>query len=300
MSLNNNGFDASKIAAVAQLFSSRVLKELARKGRSPIFSRLLKESGMTNAISSSDSVGHLFEMAFAVLRQPNNRHEYVYKAAIAHKILLGTHSLKTASMMTEFRVCGCKADVAIINGTSTVYEIKSERDNLDKLVRQIEAYRKFFASVNVIAGENHLAEISDSLPSDVGIMVLSDRYQISTIREATDDPSRVVPEVVFDSLQLSESRQVLDIYGISIPKVPNTQMYQELRERFLTLSSSQVHDGVVKVLKETRNQRALADLSDSLPEALRAAVFAMPLRLQDRDRLKNVMDTPISEALLWG
>lgn len=45
---------------------------------------------------------------------------------IANKILLGKHSLNTSHMLSEFRVGYNKADVVIINGTSSVYEIKSE------------------------------------------------------------------------------------------------------------------------------------------------------------------------------
>ena len=137
-------------SAVARFFSSTVLKELARSGRSPTLARLIKESGMNLDEFSQDKLSVLFDRAFDLLKFKLNRHEYVYKAALTQKVLLGIHSLNTASMLTEFRVGPCKADVVILNGTGTVYEIKSERDSLTRLKEQIIAYSKVFAKVNII------------------------------------------------------------------------------------------------------------------------------------------------------
>jgi len=178
--------DASQLASVARLFSSSVLQEAARLGKSPLFSRLAKASNLVETISPTDPVRNLFDVAFSLLKRKHYRHEYVYKAAITHKVLLGVHSLQTASMLTEFRVGSCKADVAILNGTSTVYEIKSERDKLDRLEAQVSAYRQVFAKVNIITGKNHLKAVLASVPPDVGVLLLTDRFKISTVREAID------------------------------------------------------------------------------------------------------------------
>ena len=81
------------------------------------------------------------------------RYEYIYKNAVAKKILLGKHNLNTAFMLTEFRADDCKADTVILNGTSYVYEIKTEMDSFDRLDRQISAYRKVFDYITVISSE---------------------------------------------------------------------------------------------------------------------------------------------------
>src|SRR6266568_1535168 len=113
-----------QLAAISRLFSSSVVHEMARKGRSPLFARLVSQSQLLGSISLSERVYTLFDAAFSLLKREGYRHEYIYKAALTHKILLGKHSLQTASMINEFRVGDCKADVAILNGTATVYEVK--------------------------------------------------------------------------------------------------------------------------------------------------------------------------------
>ena len=286
-------------SAVARLFCSTVLRELARKGRSPLFARLLNESRLLELSSDIEKVFDLFECAFAFLKDKKYRHEYIYKAALTKKILLGTHSLQTASMISEFRVGDCKADIVILNGTGIVYEIKSERDSLSRLEKQIAAYRNVFATVNVIVGENHVKAVLDSVPEDVGVLKLSGRYQISSIREGHDIPSRTNPKAIFDSISLREAELVLIDLGISVPDVPNTRRYQELRERFAELDPASVHTSMVRTLKKTRDLAPLDELINELPSSLRSAVLSSRLRKQDHTRLVESMKTPISKAAVW-
>src|SRR5262245_59459635 len=129
---------ATQLSAISRLFSSTVLREIARKGRSGTFSRLFKLAGLEEVCPSDAIVSYGYETAFKMLQRVGQRDEYIYRAALTHKVLLRTHSLKTASMLTEFRAGACKADVVILNGTATVYEIKSERDSLARLANQIQ------------------------------------------------------------------------------------------------------------------------------------------------------------------
>jgi len=170
MGFTNKTFEAQQISALSRLFSSGLIRELAKKGYSPMFARLAKESSLLQWADLIAPIGIFFDLAFSVLKHKSCRHEYIYKAAITHKLLLGhTHSLNTFVMLNEFRACNNKADAVILNGTSTVYEIKSERDSLSRLDRQIDSYRKVFAKVNVITGENHLNAVINLVPHDVGI-----------------------------------------------------------------------------------------------------------------------------------
>jgi len=300
MSHKLNLFDGNQLAAVARLFSASVFQEMARYGASPMFARLARESTISQNISETLSVGEFFEFAFAILSKKAYRYEYAYRAAITHKLLLGTHSLKTASMLTEFRTENCKADIVILNGTSTVYEIKSERDNLDRLDRQMSAYRKVFAKVNIITGENHISAILEKVPDDIGVLVLSDRFRISTIREAVDRPDCINPVSVLDSLQRHEAIQILERMGEPVPQVPNTKMYQALRLQFEKISPTATHHHMLQVLKKTRSLLPLADFSMRLPSSLRPAALSTSISVKDHSKVLSAVRTPISEALRWA
>lgn len=286
--------------AICRLFSSSVIQDLARKGRSALFTRLANESRLIDLLPASEPVFGLFDIAFSLLNQSGYRAEYVYKAALIRKILLGRHSLRTASMLREFRVGECKADLAILNGTSSVYEVKSERDSLSRLERQLNAYSSVFARVYVIAAEPHLEAIDATVPRGVGILHLNDRNQISTLRVAVDRSDVTSPSAIFDSIRTNEARLVLEMYGLPIPAVPNTRLSAALREQFVKLSPRKAHDGMVQILRRTRNQLPLSEFISQLPNSLQAAALFVPLRKADHGRLVRAMNTTLKVAADWA
>lgn len=275
---------------------------MARKGRSPLFARLYSQTGLSDPQKQDDdgTVGGAFESAFAVLRRSGLRNEYVYRSALTQNVLLGRHSLKTASMLTEFRVGSCKADVAILNGTSTVYEIKSDRDSLARLANQIANYRKVFAKIYVIAGEAHVQDVIDSTPDDVGVMSLVRWDRICTVREAVERADSVCPVTIFESLRSSEARAILRDLGVSIPDVPNTMLHGVMRECFARLDPAEAHHRMVKTLKRTRDLSPLGGLVDQLPASLQPAALSVQLPRADHDRLVKAVRTPLVEAMTWA
>jgi hypothetical protein len=290
----------TRLAAVSRLFSSGVIQEMARKGRSPLFARLASQSLLPSLLPTNARVSRVFDEAFSLLKREGYRHEYIYKAALTHKILLGIHSLNTASMLNEFRVGECKADLAILNGTATVYEVKSERDSLTRLERQIAAYATVFARVYVIAADSHVDAVVGSVPSDVGVLRLNSRNQISTLREAADRPERTSSSAIFDSIRTEEARLILISHGVSIPEVPNTVLSHVLRSLFIKLNPRDAHQGMVKVLKRTRNLLPLSALVSQLPYSLQTAALSVPLRKLDHTRLVTAVNTHLEDAMAWS
>lgn len=292
--------DASQSSALARLFSARVVQELARRRQSPLFARLLNQTPLLETITPDTEVRGVFAAAFSLLRQRKNRHEYVYKSVIAEKILMGCHNLNTACMLTEFRVDGCKADVAIMNGRSTAYEIKSERDKLDRLPDQLAAYLRAFSCVNVVTGNNHLDAVLESVPGAVGVILLTDRHQLSTVRAAVEDRDRIDPSIVFDSLRVHEVRDVLRRNDVDVPTVPNTKERAVLRELFVNLAPRNIHDAMTLSLRESRGHESIATLMEFVPASLRAAVFSTQLRKQDYPNLLAALETPCQDAIAWA
>lgn len=285
---------------MTRLFSAAVFREMAKKGRSGLFCRLLEQSGLHMCAGSRGTVGDTFDSAFEILKVEGHRDEYIYRAAISQKVLMGTHSLRTASMLNEFRTGSSKADVVILNGTATVYEIKSERDSLARLANQVENYKRVFARVNVIASEVHIEGVLEKVPEDVGVVCLSKRYQISTVREAVDCPERICPITVFESLRMAESIEILMSMGVTVPEVPNTQRHAALRELFATLEPVALHVEMVRTLKRTRDLAPLGDFIDRLPKSLQAAALSVSVRRSDHLKLINAIETPLHAAMNWS
>lgn len=290
----------NQLSALSRLFSSSVFREMAKKGRSPLFARLFSQTGLPYRRSPCATVASAFDAAFAVLRKSGLRDEYVYRAALTQNLLLGRHSLNTASMLTEFRSGSCKADLAILNGTSTVYEIKSDRDSLARLANQIINYRKVFAKIYVIVGEAHVQEVADSTSSDIGVLSLVRWNRIHTVREAADRPNLVCPVTIFESLRVAEARAILQELKVPVPDVANTMLHSAMRNCFARLDPAEVHRQMVRTLRRTRNLAPLVELVDRLPASLQPAALSIRVRRADHERLVEAVHTPLGEAMAWA
>jgi hypothetical protein len=155
--------------ALARIFSPLVLDSIASKGHSSYLTETINNSSIYTQLDKDLSFAEFLNWIYDYLFN-NYRNEYIYKNTIANKILLGKHSLSTSQMLTEFRVGKNKADVVVINGTSKVYEIKSEFDSIRRLENQIASYLQVFDHVNVITSEQQADKLRKELPEPVGIL----------------------------------------------------------------------------------------------------------------------------------
>lgn len=290
----------TQLSALSRMFSTAVVSEIAKKGKSPLFSRLLVEScAFQDKNAEVITIGDVFETAFSLIRRAGIRNEYVYRSALVHNVLLGRHSLRTASMLTEFRIGSSKADMIILNGTGTVYEIKSDLDSLARLKGQIDNYRKAFSKIYVIAGAAHIEDVLEKTSEDIGVLSLIRWNRISIVRDAKENNDYICPVTIFDSLRINEAEDILKQLGIECPILPNTLLRSALRSIFEDLEPLEVQQCMIKTLKRTRNLSPLSNLISNLPNALQSLALITQLRNKDRERLIETLNKPLNEAFKW-
>jgi len=104
-------------------------------------------------------------------------------------------------IIEELGLCqgDARVDLAIVNGLIHGYEIKSERDTLNRLAGQQDIYNKVLDCVTVVVGACHLSKIKKIVPAWWGISEAKLKNKKLTIVEvrpckknATVDPSALV------------------------------------------------------------------------------------------------------------
>lgn len=283
--------------SLANSFSPVVMNALINNGHSKYLSEVLIASGILGELDTDINLSEFFEWLYEFLSD-SYRNEYIYKNAIVNKILLGRHSLNTSCMLSEFRVGNCKADVVILNDTSTVYEIKSEYDSFKRIEGQIDSYMNVFDMINVITSGSQLSKLESLLPCEIGLMELTCNYTIRTAREAKSIKARVEPEIIFDSLRKPEYLSIISkIYG-DIPDVPNTRIYKICRDLFSRLSPEVAHDEMVRVLYKRGNKRTLNEFILGMPSCLRAYAISANLTIDQASKLNGLLHNQLSTVLL--
>lgn len=295
--LYNMVIDPKYLPALGRLFTPIVLDSLAQKGYSPYLSEVCKNSGLFNRIDPAITLGEFFDWVYNLLFK-NYRNEYIYKNVIANKILFNKHSLNTSQMLTEFRVGRSKADVVLLNGASTVYEIKSQYDSFARLEKQIQAYFEIFDYINVITSPSQYKKLDSILPDKAGILVLTNRNTISTIREPKSNKENINLDILFDSLRKTEyTRIIKEYYGTTLD-VANTQIYKECKKMFCKIPLVYAHDLTIKILKGRNNSKRLKDFIDKAPSSVSAYAMSICNEKTKMQKLLNLFDNNINSLLI--
>jgi hypothetical protein len=267
-----------------------VLSEIARSGSSSTLSYVLRLSGY--ALSDTASLSAVYDEIFTFLTR-HYRCEYVFKNAITTKLLLGRHSVRTATLLSEFRVGDRKADVVILNGTSTVYEIKTGLDNLDRLAGQLEAYRQVFDRVCVVTELSLAGALAAAVSEDVGVIALTDRYTLHTIREPRSNAENVDPVTIFGCLRRAEYSNILRAELGELPSLPNGIVWREYRKLFAKIPPPVAHRRMVEALRRRSNPNA-AMLLPALPRSLLHAGLGLRLNRSESERLTLALKSPVT------
>nr|WP_199067621.1 sce7726 family protein [Chromobacterium sp. ASV5] len=276
---------------IARFFSRPVLEDVIRRGSAEQVGCELAALGVSVG-KSQPSMADLFEAAFTQLSL-YYRCEYVYKAAIANRIVFGRHRPSTASLAIELGVAGSIADAVVFNGTSTAYEIKTEYDSHRRLSTQTADYLRAFDKVYVVTHSDLATHYASLVDERVGILSLNSKNSFSEIRPAIADISRIEPAVVCNILRQKELMKIVQEYFGPQPEMPNTQTTLHYSKLFCQLQPSQVHQALVASLRQRTTTPEIANFICSMPTSLRPLAFAMPLSRPQRQRLLDALTTPL-------
>lgn len=276
---------------ISRVFSRPVLERIARSGEASDVARELMSLGVTCKRDGA-AVGDLFEASLAVM-ESSYRCEYVYKAAIANRIVFGRHSPRTSSLAIELAVGNSIVDAAVFNGTSTAYEIKTEFDSHRRLTTQTQDYLRAFDRVYVVT-HPVLAERYESLVDPrIGILCLTGKGSLTELRPAIGDPLRVEPAAVFRMLRRQEFMDIVHAHFGPQPTLPNGLLHEHYRELFEMLSGDEAHEGLVGAMRARTTDGESVSFIQALPKSLRALAYATPL---SRPQRRRVLDALASHA----
>ncbi len=265
--------------AIAKIFNSNVLNSIARGDFSYLKSLHEQKKIDINGLSLSD----FYEKTYEHLAK-NYKNEYLYKNLIIKKILLGRHSLNTATMLSEFRVGLKKADCVILNGKSTCYEIKTDYDSLIRLEEQLDSYLQLFDEAYVVCSATHLQSVLNIAPPCVGILVLNELNRFTQIRKASKRTQPLNRGLLIQSLRQEEYKQLAETLINDEINLPNTLLYKECLTIFEKYSDECfLNTKFIEILKKTRKNNDR--LIKSLPESLANAAISYRFSKKEADNL---------------
>lgn len=196
------------------------------------------------------------------------RSEYFYKNIMLNKLLMKKHDYKKTIVLTELPIASSKADFIMINGRGVVYEIKTELDNLERLNSQIEDYYKAFKEVIIVTYENNVDKVIEIVPDEVGIMVLTKREALKTVRKSKVVKDFLDINIIFEILRKYEFEEIIKKQGWNLPEVSQFIYYKECRKLISRINVEVLQKEMLLQLKK-RMKIEVVEFSMGMPEELR-------------------------------
>lgn len=276
---------------LARIFSRPVLRGLADGRLGDISKHALR--CLADAGEDIRTPEAMFNVAYREL-STGYRNEYIYKNTIANKLIFGRHSPATASLLSEFRANESIADTVIINGTSTVYEIKTEYDSLARLPMQLSDYAKVFDKIYVVTHARASKAVEQLQFPHVGILLLSSRGTLQVQREATSNIENLDLRALFMSLRRTEFTEILQRHG-RLPDAGPATFWSACQDEFARLPKIVAHTEAVAQLRQRTTGSEEVLFLRQLPAPLKLLGFAEPFSRPRRLSLLRNLQAPLSE-----
>jgi hypothetical protein len=284
-----------KYRLLARMFTRPVLSRIAatgewERGLGFLFRERVLRHGPPRPVAE------LFESAWRLLRA-YYRNEYVYKAEIANRIVFGMHSPRTTALHVELPVARSIVDVAIFNGTSTAYEVKTEFDSARRLQTQTADYLKVFDKVFVVANPSNAAAYVSVVHERVGVLALDMRGSLSVAKQAVSNKNEVSVATVFRCLRRAEYVELIEGVLQAPLSYPNGIIARKCEEHFRKLESEQAHQFFVDVMRRRQTDPQTVAFVSRLPPSLRALGYATPLSGRQRAVAISVLGQEVGVAI---
>lgn len=260
--LNNSDY-----ASIAKLFSPIYIDHFANNQFKEI-DKLVEVFKSYISFKKDFTILDCYNRVYKILEK-NYKNEYVFKNFIFRKLILSNHEMSSCVAIPEFNVDSSKADLAVFNGTSTVYEIKSDIDTTERLASQLNDYNRFFEHINVVISEKHLEKVKKIITDNVGIYILTLDNKIIKDRDSTSNMNNIYHKSLFYSLRKPEYLYIIKSKFGFEPDMPNTLIFDYCFDLFKKIDINEAHDLTLQALKQRLLKKEQVDLIKELPDSLK-------------------------------
>ena len=242
----------------------------------------------SNYLVKEVSLVHVLDSLYSEFKK-NYKCEYVYKNTIVNKMLLGRHSLNTSTLISELNVGKSKADIVIFNGTSTVYEIKTELDSLNRLEAQLEDYLKCFDKIYVITTLENIKKLENKLSGKIGLIEYTKRGTLREHKKAESNKQNIDKKSLFSLFRKNEMLNIIKKIGFEIPDVHPRYLREECEKIFLKLSNEEAHNIAIEEIKKRKIKNEQKEIIEMAPESLKFFFLAENLNKKQCKFLKELL-----------
>lgn len=285
--LTETNLHIDQLRSYASILSNSTFDKLVRQNNNKYVLSKSKRFDKEFVKSSNPTYKEYFEHIYEALTA-NYRNEYIYKNSIVNKILLGKYSLNTTTAINEFRVGKSIADLVLLNGTSKVFEIKTELDNAERVINQLRDYKKVFKEIYLVTHNSLISKYKKIVSNDIGLIALTDNNALQTIREAKENTG-IENRSIIKCLRKTEFSSIIKKYFGELPNVSDFEFFSACSDLFEQIPSNELHDLMMVELKKRNVKEKQALASENTPMELKHICLCLDFNKNEYIRLNKIL-----------
>lgn len=194
---------------------------------------------------------------YAVLAD-NYQNEYIFKNEFLNKWIIKELGESSSQIFSEFRVGNAIADLAMFNGCSRIFEIKTEFDSDARLNLQLENYKKAFNQIFLIIPKSKI-NIYEKQKDSIGIIIYDQKGEntFSLYRNATTN-FNIDPSTIMTILHTNEYKSIVKKYYGSLPEMTSFNQFKICSELIFKISKEELNHFFINEIKKRSTSDALS------------------------------------------
>lgn len=178
--------------------------------------------------------------------------ESVIKAAFINNFCFNKSPRNNVTIF-ELNSSNSRADLCMINGSSIVFEIKTEYDTLQRLDKQINDYETVFDYINVIIPIQYIEPVRELLPVNVGIITYKQNRLGNVSFEILREPTQNLnTNPVIQLNQLSKKEILKYLRNKELSELPKQKLIEVVKE---TKTSEYINKMYKIIIKQRYKQK---------------------------------------------
>lgn len=187
---------------------------------------------------------------YKVLRR-DYPYEYIYKNEFLNQWVKNELGSNNSVVFNEFRIGKATADLALFNGTSKVFEIKTIFDSEYRLSRQLNEYKKLFNEIYLIVPASQLEKYS-LINDKVGIITYSasnNTFQLVRKSYSQKNPNF---SIIMKVLHTKEYKDIVSEFYGKLPEINDFTQFDICKDLIHKIPSSDLNTLFIKTLKKRK------------------------------------------------
>lgn len=236
--------------------------------------------------NKGNSYLNVLRQAYKILEK-NYPNEYILKNEFLTQWLKNELGNSKSIIFNELRIGKVIADLAMFNGKSKVFEIKTILDKEYRLSNQLQEYKKLFNEVYIIVPSELLSKYIE-FDKSIGIITYdSNSNNFKTIQQSVFK-NNIDVKVLMEVLHTKEYIDVVHSYFDHLPKMNSFNQFNICKKLIAKIPNKELNELFINKMKE-RNINNL--FFNKINREFNQICLSLNLKKSERDNLINKLKT---------